>query len=338
MSSFFITQNSEVATSFADSAPAVSSAGGISPIKAALVAAGILLSLASGTQIQAQTEGPQRTRTLVRVISPKGKEQETPQKTDLRLRLNGHGTDLLALNPVLATDGRGVEIALLIDDGLRGNFSTNLNDLRGFIQELPSNAAVGIGYLQNGRVNFAAPIGAEREAAVKAVRIPLGSVGISASPYFCLSELVKHWPSNTNAARVVLMITNGIDPYNGSTSPLNQNSPYVATAVTDAQKAGVAVYSIYWGGLALGFSRGSFSGQSYLQQVAEGTGGDSYNQGSINPPSITPYLKQFQQALEETYSATFLASGNKPVAIKVTANTHGVKVIAPTLVQPGTGS
>jgi hypothetical protein len=98
------------------------------------------------------------------------------------------------------------------------------------------------------------------------------------------------------------------------------------------------VYSIYWGGVALGFSRGSFSGQSYLQQVAEGTGAESYNQGSINPPSITPYLKQFEQALAETYSATFLAPGNKPVAIKVTANTHGTKVFAPTMVQPGTGS
>ena len=87
---------------------------------------------------------------------------------------------------------------------------------------------------------------------------------MSASPYFCLSEFAKNWPgtpvearrnpealdamgpaaAGTRKARFVLMITNGVDPYNGSTSILNQDSPYVATAVRDAQRAGAAVYSI----------------------------------------------------------------------------------------------
>ncbi len=42
------------------------------------------------------------------------------------------------------------------------------------------------------------------------------------------------------------MLTNGVDPYNGSDRISNQDSPYVAQSVTDAQRAGVSVSSIYY--------------------------------------------------------------------------------------------
>src|SRR5260370_9587248 len=141
----------------------------------------------------------------------------------------------------------------------------------------------------------------------------MGLRGASASPYFCLSDFVKNWPSNaetqsgpqsqqpTHKARIVLMITNGVDPYNGSTSITNQDSPYVAAAVTDAQRAGVPVYSIYYGDVGFRGGRGSFSGQTYLLQVAQGTGGAAYYQDTGSPTSLLPFLKQLQHALPETH-------------------------------------
>ncbi len=140
-------------------------------------------------------------------------------------------------------------------------------------------------------------------------------------------------------ARFVMMLTNGVDLYNGSTSILNQDSPYVKTAQEDAQRAGVAVSSIYYSDA--GFrGRGSFSGQSYLGQVAEATGGKLYNEGPINPVSLTPYFKEFAHDLSETYVATFNvdpAAGGKSHLARVKFNTTipKLKVRAAEQVRPG---
>jgi hypothetical protein len=100
----------------------------------------------------------------------------------------------------------------------------------------------------------------------------------------------------------------------------------------------VAVYSIYYADA--GMRGGSFSGQSYLQQVAEATGGELFNLGTIPPPSLAPYLNQFRKAIEESYSVSFLASANNEkrdtlTQIKVTTEQAGVKIRAPEGVHPG---
>ena len=132
------------------------------------------------------------------------------------------------------------------------------------------------------------------------------------------------------------MITNGVDPYNGSTSITNQDSPYVNTAILDAQRAGVPVYSIYF--TDAGFrGRGTFSGQSYLSQVAENTGGISYYLGTGNPVSLAPFLNQFKGALAETYIATFPVEANKKtVSLKIATSAPKTKLRGPDQVRPGT--
>jgi hypothetical protein len=243
-------------------------------------------------------------------------------------------------------------VALLIDDGLRTSIGGELNNLRSFITSLPQGTEVFVGFMQNGRVvsaNDMPGFTADRAAAAQSLRLPMGLRGASASPYFCLSDFVKNWPSEaenqsgpqsrqfTHKARIVLMITNGVDPYNGSTSITNQDSPYVAAAVTDAQRAGVPVYSIYYNDAGFGRGRGSFSGQSYLLQVAQGTGGAAYYQGTGSPVSLIPFLKQFQNALAETYVATFSVDGNKKmVTLKASTALPKTKVNAPQEVRPGT--
>ena len=85
---------------------------------------------------------------------------------------------------------------------------------------------------------------------------------------------------------------------------------------------------------------GTFSGQSYLQQVAEATGAQSFYQGTITPPSLMPYLDQFSKAIAESYSVRFMVDNNKEkrdtlTQIKVTTSQPGVKVHAPENVHPG---
>ncbi len=278
-------------------------------------------------------EGPVPTTALISVQSKGNAPLNTAA---LKLEVNGHAATIASVTPVR---GAGAQVALLIDDGLRGNFGVQINDVKHFIQSLPAGTQVMVGYMQNGTVRSESGFTANHDAAASEVRIPLSSPGISASPYFCLSEFVKHWPGQGAGARTVLMITNGVDPYNGSTSILNQDSPYVQAAQDDAERAGVAVYSIYYPDAGFG-RRGSFSGQSYLQQVADATGGESFYQGTITPPSLAPYLSEFRDALSESFLITFDANAsheknNTLVQFKLKSEQGGIKIHAPQGVHPG---
>jgi len=304
--------------------------------------------LAATTAAQAQ-EGPATTQALITFDS---KAPVSPTAKDLTLKIDNRVTpltDLAAIPP------GGAQVALLIDDGLRTSVAREMNNLRAFITGLPAGTEVFVGYMQNGTVfpgTGASGFTSDLAAAAQGLRIPSGIPGSSASPYFCLSAFVKNWPGlaenqvspvqrregPVHKPRFILMITNGVDPYNGSTSPLNQNSPYVDASVTDAQRAGVPVYSIYFSDSGFGRGRGSFSGQNYLAQVAEGTGGLSlYQSTGQNPVSMAPYLKQFQDAIARTYVATFSVDINKKlVSLKTSTDLPKTKLRAPTQIRPGT--
>jgi hypothetical protein len=292
-----------------------------------------------------QQEGSTPTQT---VISLDSKTPATATAKDVTLKVDNRVTPLLNLAQV---PPNGAQVALLIDDGLRTSIGGDLNNIRSFITSFPAGTEVFVGFMQNGRVVSASDnpgFSADRAAIAQGVRLPMGLRGASASPYFCLSDFVKNWPPSAEGqtqqsqqpahkARFVLMITNGVDPYNGSTRITNQDSPYVADAVTDAQRAGVPVYSIYYNDAGFRGERGSFSGQSYLQQVAQGTGGEAYYQGTGSPVSLAPFLKQFQNAVAESYVATFPVEGNKKmVSLKLSTSLPKTKVNAANQVRPGT--
>lgn len=279
----------------------------------------------------AQQEGMLPTQALLRADS---KQNVIPTATALTLELNGKNTPI---NSLTAVKPNGSQVALLIDDGLSRSAGVELSDLKEFATMLPAGTEVFVGYMRNGTVEQVVPFTTDHAAAAAKVRLPISSPGISASPYFCLSEFVRHWPGASEGengfdtlhkARFVMMVTNGVDPYNGSTSILNQDSPYVAAAAVDAERAGVAVSSVYYSDAGFG-GRGSFSGQSYLKQVADATGGNLYNQGTINPVALKPYFAQFVHDIAETYVATFNAdagSGGREHLVRIKVNTSVPKL------------
>ena len=300
----------------------------------------LLLSLAP-LAAQAQSEGLIPTQALVRADS---KANVVPSTSTVNLELNSKSTPLTAFTLVQPS---AMQIALLIDDGLSRGSGIQLNDIKDFANTLPAGSQLLVGYMTNGRVEVVQPFTTDHAAAAAKVRIPMGMPGQSASPYFCLSDFVKRWPgaseegaSTSAKARFVIMITNGVDPYNGSVSITNQDSPYVREAITDAQRAGVAVSSIYYRDAGMRGEAASFSGQSYLQQVAEATGGVSYYQGSITPVSLKPFFHQFEHDIAETYVATFnadAAAGGRDhlVHMKLTSSVPKVKLRHPDEVRPG---
>lgn len=282
----------------------------------------------------AQVEGPSNVRVIVRAEMKGDAAPPALTPANFKVEFDGKGVDVNRVQPLLTRGSRPPEVALLIDDGLRSNFGVQLREVEQFVQDATaSGASVGVGYMRNGAAYFPQGFSTDAERELQAVRLPISAAGIDGSPYFCLQDLVKHWPTNTGAPRVVLMITNGIDRYNGSVSPLNQDSPYVQSAQDDAQRANVPVYSIYYGRHDFSANLPSFSGQSYLQQVADATGGKLFNSGQINPPSITPYFRDFETALRESYVIGFTAAGKHLERLKVSTTVSGLKLHAQQAVQ-----
>jgi hypothetical protein len=161
--------------------------------------------------------------------------------------------------------------------------------------------------MQNGRAAFDGPLSEDPKVVLKSLRLPAGAPGQSGSPYFCLSDLAKHWPSqNSNARREVVMVTDGIDNYSPAFDP---EDPYVQSAIRDAARAGLVVYTIYWTntGMADHSLALSSGGQSLLQMVADATGGVSYWNGTGNPVSFDSFFKDLRERFDHQYRLRFSA-------------------------------
>jgi len=285
-------------------------------------------------------EGPQPTQMLVSVDP---KSSPPADASALTIEVNGRKEPLTSWEALAPNHA---QVALLIDDGLRESIGREIDNLKSFVGNLPSGVEVMIGFMQFGHVAAEQEFTTDHAQAAASIHLPQGLPGASASPYLCLSDFVKHWPGTKSEApgtgaqqqkaRIVLMLTNGVDPYNGSTSVLNQDSPYVKVAISDAQRAGVSVYAIYFGDAGMRGASADNSGQSYLAQLTEATGGVNYWEGIGNPVSLAPFLKQFQQSLAETYVAGFLApSGHGRDLVHVKISAPHAKLHASSQVLPG---
>ena len=282
-------------------------------------------------------------QTVVTIMPGKSSEQSpTITESQVQATVAGKRAQISSWVP-LRGEQAGLQIVVLIDGSARSGLSLQYGDLKSFIQNLPEGAQVGLAYMQNGRAVMAQNITADRKLVTEAFRLPSGVPGGNGSPYFCLSDLVKNWPSgNTTDRREVLMITDGVDLYYGRT--YDANDSYVVAAISDAQNAGVIVHSIFYRDTGR-FDNGQWTvsgAQSYLLQVSQGTGGRAYWLGFGNPVSFAPFLDDLATRLKNQYELGILASPRsktqlQPLKVKVTA--PGVKVDAPQMiVVPGSES
>jgi hypothetical protein len=214
----------------------------------------------------------------------------------------------------LQGDHAGLELFILLDDSSNVSLGSQLEDIRQFILAQPASTKVGIAYMQNGIAQVMQNLTSDHVLAAKALRLPLGSPGANASPYFSLGDLIKRWPENPER-REVIMITDGIDRYWGS----GPDNAYVDTVIEQAQRAGVIVFGIYTPGEGhYGHSYWrTYWGQNYLSQLADETGGESYYLiGSAPPVSFTPYFTDIQRKVNNQYLLTFIAKPQKKAGME----------------------
>ncbi len=263
--------------------------------------------MVAGTMVTATAALPEAAtkqgegKAIVTVLPKKDRETHVNVTLqDVQAKVNGRDSDATGWVPLRGPDGR-LELVVLMDSSARASLGQQLPDVSTFIQSLPADTKVALGYMENGRAVMAGPLSADHAQVVRGLHLPAGSIGSSGGPYFCLSDLARHWPSNDGGARhEVLLITDGVDTYEPRYDPAD---PYVEAAVNDSIRAGLVVYSIYWTnrGRYDNTTAGADAGQSLLATLTQSTGGYNYWSGDGNPVSFVPFFEDLSWRLQNQY-------------------------------------
>ena len=179
------------------------------------------------------------------VVTAQGEQKKTTPTLDRGDVLIFQGKQRAEVTDLMPLKGQSkTQLFIYIDDSLRSSaLGPQISTLKQFVQQLPESTEVAIGYMRNGGFALTQGFTTDHAKAAETIRLPVSAPGLNGSPYFALSYLVKHWPSQEQTdRRAVLMLMHGVDRYYTSFSTDN---PYVQAAEKDAQKAGVLVYSIY---------------------------------------------------------------------------------------------
>jgi hypothetical protein len=251
--------------------------------------------------------------TLVTVEAKHGNDVPAVNRDDVRVT-QGHDRDQVTDWTPLQGNRAGLELFILIDDASDPTLGLQFDDIRKFINSQPPTTLIGVGYMRDGTVEVVQNLTADHAAAAKSLRVPMGFLGASTSPYFSVVDLMKRWPES-QTRHEILMITDGIDRFYGG----GMADPYVDTAIEEAQKRNTIIYSIYARGT--GHAGHSFWrvnwGQNYLSEVSEETGGESYYfLSAANAVSFAPYLQDLSLRLSHQYLLTFLAKPPKKAGLE----------------------
>jgi hypothetical protein len=250
---------------------------------------------------------------------------------DLSVKVDGKPARVTSWKPFQSPEN-SLELVLLIDGSARSALGSQFDSIKSFVKSLPPNTKAAIAYMQNGSAIFSGPLSADHAEVLRGLHLPAGSPGSSASPYFCLSDLAKHWPSEDHdARREVVMVTDGIDPYHMRFDP---EDPYLQAAIADSVRARLVVYSIYWQGKGNSSSSSYLSnaGQNLLAMVSEATGGKNFGVGMGNPVSFQPFLDELTRRFRNQYELGFASSLNgKPQikSMKLKLSAPGMEIDSP---------
>jgi hypothetical protein len=213
-------------------------------------------------------------------------------------------TKLVPLNG----DRAALELFVLVDNCSNCEPGSKFEELRRFIDSQPLTTAIGVAYIENGRLQVAEKPTHDRDRAVKALNTPAGSK--PATPFSALTELIQGWHQGSSR-RAVLMISNGMNP----TANDRLQEPSAEAAIAAAQRAGVTVYAIYHPSADYQTSDPSkiYSGQVQLAHLAVETGGEAYFLGFGPLPSLAPFLADIADHFAHQYLLEFLAdAGESP--------------------------
>jgi hypothetical protein len=283
------------------------------------VYAGLLAAIAASYLAFGQPPGPQ-VSVLVTLEAKHGKTIPALEAPDVRVQQGKEQRPVTGLRPLRADEGR-FQLMLLVDDSAQGSFDTEIDTLKKWLNTLPPNAETAVAYMRNGMADVTANFTKDHTAAANGIRLALGPGGADVSPYDSLTDAIKKWPGGGAERKIVVMVSSGIEALGGG---YTSDNPYVNAGIRAAQTAGVTVYTIYSpsvGHAGHSMWRSSW-GQNFLSQLADETGGESYDIGFGSPVSFQPFLDSILERFGHQYVLTFSArpekkAGLQPVRISI---------------------
>jgi hypothetical protein len=269
-------------------------------------------------------------RAIVTVGHRYGEESATPKASDLTVSRGLEELAVVGLTP-LRDPQDPLELYVVVDNCSSCEPGSKFEELKKFLLARSASTKIGVAYIQDGKLQIALNPTTDHALAAGALNPPSGST--ASNPFNALKQLIQSWPASS-ARRVVLMISNGIDP---ASSEIGLNQAAEA-AIEAAQRNGIPVFAIYHPGA--GYETGDFtqiySGQVQLAHVANESGGEAYVMGIGPLPSLAPFLSDIANHLANQYLLEFIAKpldagpGFEEVTIK-TKNSN-LEILAPSRV------
>jgi VWFA-related protein len=239
-------------------------------------------------------------------LPERAQQAEVSYLDDLQVFEDGERQEILAIRGA----GRSpLTLAVLIQDDLVSSVSNEIRGIAAFVRKLPPGSRVMIGYLSSGSLRVRQKFTNDLERAAKSLRIPLSST--AASPYnpFALTrDAVKRFESQPVGRRAVLVVSDGIDLSRGLTNSSPAQSLDLQRVVNEAQRLGVAVYTMYAPSVGGGDLSLVNNGQGSLQRLSDETGGRAFFQGSGAPVSLDRYLRELDALLSRQFALTYLST------------------------------
>ncbi|HST53874.1 MAG TPA: hypothetical protein VLJ61_17835 [Pyrinomonadaceae bacterium] len=283
---------------------------------AAVLSALLVCAAGAGLRAQKRTEAEGRDdarRDVHSVTIPvtvrlpeKGPEAEVHYLDDLAVFEDGERQE------VLATRGAGrspMTLAVLIQDDLASSISNEIKGIGDFIRNLPPGSRVMVGYIHSGSLQVRQKFTGDLDHAAKSLRIPLSSS--LAAPYSTFSETrdaVKRFESQPVGRRAVLVVSDGIDTSRGIDNAAPPNNVELQRAIEEAQRLGVAVYSIYAPTVGDVNPALVSLGQGSLERFSNETGGRSFFHGTGPPVSLDRFLHDVDTFLSRQFALTYLST------------------------------
>ena len=201
-------------------------------------------------------------------------------------------------------------LAILIQDDLVSSIANETKGISAFIANQPGGSRVMVAYIRAGTLEVKRKFTNELEKAAAGVRPPLGLSSASPfNPYVEVIEALHRFDSQPMGRRAIILVSDGIDVSRGVDASSPAQSLDLQRAINEAQRRGVAIYSIFAPpSAAPGAQFLNANGQSCLERLSSETGGKAFFQGTGAPVSFDPFLKEIDTLLSRQLALTYLST------------------------------
>jgi VWFA-related protein len=213
---------------------------------------------------------------------------------------------------ILATRGAGrspMTVAVLIQDDLASIVSNEIKGIADFVRRLPPGSRVMVGYLRTGTLQVRQKFTSDTERAAKSLRIPVSSSAVAPfNPFEQTRDALKRFDSQPVGRRAVLLLSDGVDTSRGFENSSPGTGFDLQRAINEAQRLGVAIYSIYEPTAGTSNFSLAGNGQGSLNRLSEETGGRAFFQGTGAPVSLDKFLRDIDSLLSRQFALTYLST------------------------------